>query len=946
MDVAGSAVGVASLGIQICQGLLSYYDGWKDYKSDISNAYASITELSRNLTLLKTSLNDGHLDEERTERVKRCIHLCEGGLIKLSEKSQKLQKYGQPEGLRQKAWVEVQRMWYPFRASTLIKLQELVNDIRERLKLALQVLQLDVSSSSQRALIALEERTTTIAAVQQSDHFRKMADWLSSPDPWTNHDSARRRHEAQTGAWLLQCIQYRRWKAGSLDHVWMYGKVGCGKTVLCSEVVEDIRAHCQREVNIGLAVFYFSFSDDQKQSYENLMRSLVAQLGWKEPGLSLLCQAYDKPNARVPGADELEKILCSSIETHDKVFLLLDALDESPEAGGTRQEMMGRVEGLAQRAPKLKIFATSRELPDIRESMEMLKVGQIAIVTQAVDADIGKYVSNELSRDRKLASLPLDSKMDVEKAIAQKADGMFRWAYCQLQELKKLQSLRPSYVRKALYNLPATLDETYTRMLSGIEEMYRKDALTLLRWLAYAQTPPTLGELVDAAIVDLVEDRVDFDDRGDLKSTLNILSGLVTVVKYTNDKYENEEFISDGSDEKDDINNVDRHYASADTKVRLAHFSVKEYLESSRILDSNAKAFHLKPAREHQVLTQSCLAYITCYSSHCDKLSTKEDLIEYPLLTYAARSWFHHSLAQQQGEEGDCEALLFTSEEVMHDWLLIHQPDRTWKGPFGGIKDAGSGLYYASFIGLEAAVRMLLERGAEVNAQGGEYNNALQAASLRGHEKVVAMLLKRGAEVNAQGGQYGNALQAASLRGHEKVVAMLLERGAEVNAQGGQYGNALQAASSEGNQKVVAMLLERGAEVNAQGGHYGNALQAASRQGHEKVVAMLLERGAEVNAQGGYYGNALQAASLRGHEKVVAMLLKRGAEVNAQGGEYGNALQVASLRGHEKVVAMLLERGAEVNAQGGYYGNALQAASLRGYEEVVAMLLERGAENT
>jgi hypothetical protein len=26
MDVAGTAVGIASLGIQVCQGLLSYYD--------------------------------------------------------------------------------------------------------------------------------------------------------------------------------------------------------------------------------------------------------------------------------------------------------------------------------------------------------------------------------------------------------------------------------------------------------------------------------------------------------------------------------------------------------------------------------------------------------------------------------------------------------------------------------------------------------------------------------------------------------------------------------------------------------------------------------------------------------------------------------------------------------------------------------------------------------
>jgi hypothetical protein len=47
---------------------------------------------------------------------------------------------------------------------------------------------------------------------------------------------------------------------------------------------------------------------------------------------------------------------------------------------------------------------------------------------------------------------------------------------------------------------------------------------------------------------------------------------------------------------------------------------------------------------------------------------------------------------------------------------------------------------------------------------------------------VVKMLLDKGADVNAQGGDYGNALQAASdrgHRGHEAVVKMLVLRAAK-----------------------------------------------------------------------------------------------------------------------------------------------------------------------
>jgi ankyrin repeat protein len=178
-------------------------------------------------------------------------------------------------------------------------------------------------------------------------------------------------------------------------------------------------------------------------------------------------------------------------------------------------------------------------------------------------------------------------------------------------------------------------------------------------------------------------------------------------------------------------------------------------------------------------------------------------------------------------------------------------------------------------------VERLLEAGADVNAQGGRFGNALQAASYQCYEKIVGQLLKAGANINAQGGKFGNALQAASVRGHEKVVEQLLKAGADVNAQGGKFNNALQAASYHGQEKVVERLLEAGANVHAQDGRFGNALQAASVTGHEKVVEQLLKAGADVNTQGGKFNNALQAALQHGHRMVVQRLLEAGAEANA-----------------------------------------------------------------
>ncbi|KAH7390279.1 ankyrin repeat-containing domain protein [Cadophora sp. MPI-SDFR-AT-0126] len=241
------------------------------------------------------------------------------------------------------------------------------------------------------------------------------------------------------------------------------------------------------------------------------------------------------------------------------------------------------------------------------------------------------------------------------------------------------------------------------------------------------------------------------------------------------------------------------------------------------------------------------------------------------------------------------------------------------------------------------AVQTILHQITHVHVQG-RYDNALQAVSYRGHEQVVKLLLDKGADVNAQSGFYGNALQAASAGGHEQVVKLLLDKGANVNAQGGSYGNALQAASYGGCEQIVKLLLDKGANVNAQGGSYGNALQVASYKGHEQVVKLLLDKGADVNAQGGYYGNALQAALAGDYEQVMKLLFDKGADVNAQGGVYGNALQVASAGGYKQVVKLLLDKGADINAQGRFYSNALQATLLGGHEQVVKLLLDKGAD--
>ena len=269
-------------------------------------------------------------------------------------------------------------------------------------------------------------------------------------------------------------------------------------------------------------------------------------------------------------------------------------------------------------------------------------------------------------------------------------------------------------------------------------------------------------------------------------------------------------------------------------------------------------------------------------------------------------------------------------------------------------------LQTAAYRGNVGCIHLLLDKGADVNAEGGEYGTALQAAAYKGNVECIRLLLDKGADVNAEGGKYGTALQAAAYMSNVECIRLLLDKGADVNAQGGEYGTALQAAAYWGNVECIQLLLDKDANVNAEGGKYGTALQAAAYRGNVECIRLLLDKGADVNAEGGEYGTALQAAAYWGNVECIQLLLDKDADVNAKGGKYGTSLQAAAYRGNVECIQLLLDRGVDVNAEGGEYGTALQAAGYWGatkkwvesiaYEEdgysvqCIQLLLDHGAD--
>ncbi len=165
-----------------------------------------------------------------------------------------------------------------------------------------------------------------------------------------------------------------------------------------------------------------------------------------------------------------------------------------------------------------------------------------------------------------------------------------------------------------------------------------------------------------------------------------------------------------------------------------------------------------------------------------------------------------------------------------------------------GAAPAQSPIADAAMRGDVEEVRVLIERGLDVNAPQGDGMTALHWAAERGSAEIASLLLDAGADPAAmtRNGAY-TPLHLAARGGSAGVVATLLERGASANA-GTSTGDAtpLHLAASAGSVRAVEALLEHGAGVDRRESEWGQtALMFASSKGRVDVVKALLRVGAD-----------------------------------------------------------------------------------------------------
>ncbi|GLB14222.1 hypothetical protein AtubIFM61612_001647 [Aspergillus tubingensis] len=474
-----------------------------------------------------------------------------------------------------------------------------------------------------------------------------------------------------------------------------------------STIIEDIQRTCLSSSKKRFAYWYFHFNDPESQRVENMLRTIIRQLHstplndpirsiWNDYGT----KGSNPSNAKLQ--ETLERVITAYKGT---VFLIFDALDECPEAVNRKERgllLSLLTEFQKRHGDKVHILVTSRPEPDI---IEHLKECTAIDIEQNQGSDISTFVKNRVEAlDERRA--PKEVKAQIIKELLQDEKRQFRWADLQV---KRIEECRDKFeILEALKTMPQTLHDTY---LSVIERINARPsdvirAKTILTWLCFSVWPLSLAEVAAAAGLGVPED------------VIRICTTSYVI------------------------------YRRSDDEIRLAHFSVKEFLVGSK---STGEWHQLSTLNGHIMLAEHSLRILLQMTRILSKEEAEQEMEQVPLLWYAAHNWQEHFKASAVTSSPALENL-----QVMVN-LLFRQPTayRNWRNISsefieGDVQSTPIGI--ASGLGLIQTVIVLLEEGAdplEWFAYGFAWrsekllNNALLMASEYGHLDILDLLLHK-----------------------------------------------------------------------------------------------------------------------------------------------------------------------------------------------------------
>ncbi|OAL43118.1 hypothetical protein IQ07DRAFT_650395 [Pyrenochaeta sp. DS3sAY3a] len=576
------------------------------------NAYGKIADMMPRLDRLANAL----VDDLNFQNV---LALLYSDIIEFHRRAYKF--------VRRKSWaIFFSSMWSGFESrfdSILERMayhSELINN---------EAIAADISSAvrhhqEEKEKWAQQERDALAAKL------RTVLSWLQTSD-YLPADTLR--HHLQDCSpdscnWFVQHDKTQLWLSDSSKNplVWLHGKPGAGKSIICASLVQHVEA-----TNVDVFYYFCTFTAHSSGQTSRLLQSLVSQITQKHHHFAAYIHDVYLKAHPLPTKVALLKLLSELIQGLDSVRLIVDGIDE-----WDARDQKDLLKDLSQMVSTdrsshiCKILIASRDTLDI--SRILRKKDRAAAIIALGDSTESLAISDSITRfvDKRMSDIPdLLSDLDpdasitshIKRSLLEKSQGMFLWVRVVLDLLDTVYS--PEELSAVVDDLPSDLETLYGRILDRLCNVpgahSHGGVPRIISLICFAQRPLHKQELLHALSVPA------WGEGNDMQSVP--ISSILDHCK---------PFVEE----------------LPDSSLILVHFSVKEFFLAGR-------SPHIVPAiRAELDLASVCAVMLTHGLRLLRPGEDSADLVAigsgaYRLLPYALSFWIHHCILFAAGG-GQC----------------------------------------------------------------------------------------------------------------------------------------------------------------------------------------------------------------------------------------------------------------------------------------------------
>jgi Ankyrin repeats (3 copies)/NACHT domain len=581
----------------------------------------------------------------------------------------------------------------------------------------------------------------------------KPSDYVAASSEFNRHLSSQ---SPGTGEWIRETTQFRQWHSSD-NHgsIWIKAVPGAGKSVVAASMVDSLARH----ESVPVLFFFFRQIIESNRTARSLLRDWLCQLLPSSVIVQALLWELAEENVDLESisAKQLWKYLLAGLRAIERVYCVVDALDEM----NIDQDFLSQLNDLGSFRPAhVKVLMTSRPKQYLQRALRDPQVIHVALEEELVKRDVSIFAGQRVALLEQY-DVDKDTQEFIKNTVLERSTGLFLYARLMLDQIENSvaqnDNIQLSDIRDMINKLPVGLEDMYNTILSDVSTLSNVAPETqrlILTLVTKSVRPLRLIEIAHAL-------GSKHGDRTGSRSSKDIVrtacGPLLEIME--------------------------------DEVVQILHHSFTEFLldttRNQRTSDtSSVPQFPvLDPVSGHDEIAMACLSYLQLakFDLRKDRWDTdySKVYLEHPFFEYSATNWTYHAAlcAIEATLLDKLEAFCTIENPRFKEWVRFIDEvvfdgthyDMSWERP--------TALHIASCFGLTAWVKILVRKGANVNAMDSTQSTALFWAAHNGFSEIVELLLEAGASPDLDRYDGLKPLHVAAKRNYAMVVKVLVNAG-------------------------------------------------------------------------------------------------------------------------------------------------------------------------